>query len=89
MPPAPGRLSDHGLLAPGLGQRQAKRARQHVDRAAGRIGHEDVDRLARIIVAGLRAAAREQQAGAEHQSADLRIQTQHSPALPGAFASVR
>ena len=40
---------DHRLLAPGLCQRLAERAREYVDRTARRIRHQDVDGLARKI----------------------------------------
>ncbi|UEM16504.1 hypothetical protein J4G43_021185 [Bradyrhizobium barranii subsp. barranii] len=63
---------DHRLLAPGLRQRLAERTREHVDGAARRIGHKDMDRLARVIVGGLRGAA-QQQTGTEHQTADCLV----------------
>ncbi len=47
MPPAPGRLSITGCWPQVFDSDCAERARQHVDRAARRIGHQDRHRLAR------------------------------------------
>ncbi len=56
---------DHDLLAPGLGQPLADRARHHVAHAAGRRRHHDGDGLGRI---GLRLRRAWRRAGKPSES---------------------
>ena len=42
-------ILDHDLLVPGFGQIGRQRAREQIDRAARRIGNDDVDRAVRIF----------------------------------------
>jgi len=72
---------DHRLLAPGLGQRLAERAREYVDRATGGIGYQDVDGLARKTVRA-RARGRQQQCRAHDETAEFLGQAQHAGNAP-------
>jgi hypothetical protein len=71
---------DDRLLAPGLCQGLAERAREHVHRTARRIRHQDVDGLVRKIF-GVCADADQQQCRSRDETADLLAHTHHTRAV--------